>query len=129
MKSSIIFTFLFSFISVFAFGQDSTTYRYVDTTAHQKNYKITYKRDPAIYSSDTATGKIKRYKVTYSKKTQKYRPTRLGSSSPLYDTYKKNDNGAGAITTNPNKSAGFGSPVISYPLKADSVKADSTVKQ
>lgn len=33
-----------------------------------------------------------------------YRPTRLGSSSPLYDTYKKNDYGAGAITTNPNKS-------------------------
>lgn len=32
-----------------------------------------------------------------------YRDTRLGSSSPLYNTYKKNDNGAGAITTNPNK--------------------------
>jgi hypothetical protein len=32
-----------------------------------------------------------------------YRDTRLGSSSPLYDTYKKNDNGAGAVTTNPNK--------------------------
>lgn|SRR6185312_9817807 len=32
-----------------------------------------------------------------------YRDTRLGSSSPLYDTYKKNDNGAGSITTNPNK--------------------------
>lgn len=35
-----------------------------------------------------------------------YRDTRLGSSSPLYDTYKKNDNGAGAVTTNPNKSMG-----------------------
>lgn len=32
-----------------------------------------------------------------------YRDTRLGSSSPLYNTYKKNDNGAGSITTNPNK--------------------------
>jgi hypothetical protein len=32
-----------------------------------------------------------------------YRDTRLGSSSKLYDTYKKNDYGAGAITTNPNK--------------------------
>lgn len=32
-----------------------------------------------------------------------YRDTRLGSSSPLYNTYKKNDNGAGAVTTNPNK--------------------------
>jgi len=32
-----------------------------------------------------------------------YRDTRLGSSSPLYNTYEKNDDGAGAITTNPNK--------------------------
>ena len=32
-----------------------------------------------------------------------YLDTRLGSSSPLYNTYEKNDNGAGAITTNPNK--------------------------
>lgn len=32
-----------------------------------------------------------------------YRDTRLGSSSPLYNTYQKNDNGAGAVTTNPNK--------------------------
>lgn len=40
-----------------------------------------------------------------------YRDTRLGSSSPLYNTYKKNDYGAGAITTNPNK-WGSGSPVF-----------------
>ena len=32
-----------------------------------------------------------------------YRDTRLGGSSPLYNTYKKNDYGAGAITTNPHK--------------------------
>lgn len=32
-----------------------------------------------------------------------YRDTRLGSSSPMYDTYKKNNNGAGSVTTNPNK--------------------------
>jgi len=32
-----------------------------------------------------------------------YRDTRLGSSSPLYNTYEKNDNGAGSVTTNPNK--------------------------
>jgi hypothetical protein len=35
-----------------------------------------------------------------------YRDTRLGSSSPLYNTYKKNDYGAGAVTTNPNKGSG-----------------------
>ncbi len=36
-----------------------------------------------------------------------YRDTRLGGSSPLYNTYKKNDYGAGAITTNPNKDNGI----------------------
>lgn len=30
-----------------------------------------------------------------------YRDTRLGSSSPLYDTYEKNSNGAGSVTSNP----------------------------
>lgn len=30
-----------------------------------------------------------------------YRDTRLGSSSPLYDTYEKNSNGAGSVTTTP----------------------------
>ncbi len=29
------------------------------------------------------------------------RDTRLGSSSPLYDTYEKNNNGAGSVTTSP----------------------------
>ena len=37
-----------------------------------------------------------------------YRDTRLGSSSPQYSTYEKNDHGAGAVTTNPNKSGGAG---------------------
>ncbi|MEO8822943.1 MAG: hypothetical protein ABI366_05150, partial [Ginsengibacter sp.] len=36
-----------------------------------------------------------------------YRDTRLGSGSLLYNTYQKNDNGAGAITTNPHKTNGF----------------------
>ncbi len=30
-----------------------------------------------------------------------YNRSRLGSSSKLYDTYKKNSNGAGSVTTNP----------------------------
>lgn len=30
-----------------------------------------------------------------------YRPTRLGSSSPLYNTYEKNAYGAGYVTTHP----------------------------
>ncbi len=32
-----------------------------------------------------------------------YRDTRLGSSSAPYNTYQKNDDGAGAVTTNPRK--------------------------
>ncbi len=46
-----------------------------------------------------------------------YRDTRLGGSSPYYNTYKKNDYGAGAITTNPNKGNGSGSstPYVVYP--------------
>lgn len=30
-----------------------------------------------------------------------YRPTRLGSSTPQYDTYDKNKKGAGSVTTSP----------------------------
>ncbi len=41
-----------------------------------------------------------------SQRSHFYRDTRLGSSSPLYNTYRKNDYGAGAVTTNPNKSGG-----------------------
>ncbi|HEY5407496.1 MAG TPA: hypothetical protein VIJ92_10415 [Ginsengibacter sp.] len=33
--------------------------------------------------------------------SQPYRDTRLGSSTPQYDTWQKNDNGAGAVTTSP----------------------------
>lgn len=36
-----------------------------------------------------------------STKKPMYRDTRLGSSEKQYNTYKKNDNGAGAITTSP----------------------------
>ena len=35
-----------------------------------------------------------------------YRDTRLGGSSPHHRTYKSNDYGAGAITTNPHKANG-----------------------
>lgn len=49
-----------------------------------------------------------------------YKDTRLGSSSPLYNTYQKNDFGAGAITSNPNKS---GSNVQEFvPATSDTLK-------
>lgn len=42
-----------------------------------------------------------------------YSDTRLGSSSPENNTYKKNDNGAGSVTTDPNKGSGTNaSPTI-----------------
>lgn len=47
-----------------------------------------------------------------------YRDTRLGSSSPLYDTYKKNDYGAGSVTTNPNKSSGSAYVDTNNPIPA-----------
>jgi hypothetical protein len=43
-----------------------------------------------------------------AQKSPVYHDTRVGSSSPLYNTYQKNDYGAGAITTNPNKGGGGG---------------------
>lgn len=56
-----------------------------------------------------------------SAKTTIYSDLRLGSSSPLYNTYEKNNYGAGSVTTNPNKTGG-GSPFqensvpnLSYP--------------
>ncbi len=46
-----------------------------------------------------------------------YRDTRLGGSSPGHRTYKTNDYGAGAITTDPNKgSSGSPTPVVVYPV-------------
>lgn len=59
-----------------------------------------------------------------------YRDTRLGSSSPLYDTYIKNHYGAGAITTNPNK-WGSGAPATFTPIystSSDSVYNNQIIK-
>jgi hypothetical protein len=69
---------------------------------------------PAIKSKSQAEGHI-------------YRPTRLGSSSPLYNTYEKNNYGAGAITTNPNKQGGS-SPIGSLPSDSTYSVPDSTHK-
>ncbi|MDE3213649.1 MAG: hypothetical protein KGM98_10475 [Bacteroidota bacterium] len=54
---------------------------------------------PATTAPQQATSQIQNVPTSSSM----YRDTRLGSSSPLYNTYQKNDYGAGAITTNPNK--------------------------
>ncbi len=65
--------------------------------------------------------KYRNIKATPPKKKKIYRDTRLGSSSPMYNTYKKNDKGAGAITTNPNKGGGGSAPVIVEESVKDSV--------
>lgn len=61
------------------------------------------------------------FRIDSNQNNHVYRDTRLGSSSPLYDTYEKNAYGAGAITTNPHKSGGgvFTAPTPMYQTPAD----------
>ncbi len=87
MKAKTIAIFVSGFfISSCGFSQDTSA-----------NQKITQDRtyEPAPLPNEYSTPQ-----------PHIYRDTRLGSSSPLYNTYKKNDYGAGAITTNPNKGSG-----------------------
>lgn len=58
---------------------------------------------PAVNKPDTVTTRLPvQEKVqTQPAPTPQLFDTRLGSSSPLYDTWKKNNNGAGSVTTSP----------------------------
>ena len=87
-----------------------------DTTSHKPNNKVTFKNEAQIHSTVTPAEK------TNSTEQQPaiHRDTRLGSSSPMYNTYKKNDYGAGAVTNDPNKGQS-GSPVFTPPA-TDSIK-------
>jgi len=69
------------------------------------------------FSQDTSQNQKLTEEHTYPIRTNKrkynisgrphiYRDTRLGGSSPYFNTYQKNDYGAGAITTDPNKGMG-----------------------
>ncbi|MEO6187541.1 MAG: hypothetical protein ABIO82_06290 [Ginsengibacter sp.] len=83
MKKKISISFAVSLlISFSAFSQDSTRAK----VPSDKSW-------PAITD--------RRYEPGDSADPKLYRPTRLGSSEPQYDTYKKNDYGAGAVTTEP----------------------------
>ena len=90
MKPTYILAVLIFLFSATGFSQDTTHYKVLQKVNVNKNtrdslnsnYKLHLHNPPHII----------------------YRDTRLGSSSPLYNTYKKNDYGAGAVTTNPNKS-------------------------
>lgn len=72
-----------------------------------RTYKTNDYGAGAITTNPHKTGSAITYhkKVVDSSKNQSkiYRDTRLGGSSPGHRTYKKNDYGAGAITTNPHK--------------------------
>lgn len=103
LKTFISGFFIMSFL--FASAQDTSLNKKADstyTTQKHKNYR--------------------NIKSTSPKKKKIYRDTRLGSSSPMYNTYKKNDKGAGAITTNPNKGGGSPQPVIVEKNPADTVR-------
>jgi len=62
----------------------------------------------------------------YDNSIHVYRDTRLGSSSPLYNTYEKNNYGAGAVTTNPNKGSGGGVPLPGTDI-TNAVPVDTSV--
>lgn len=116
MKTNFLLTFAFVCISFIAFGQDSSF--------HKSNNKVTFKNHPELHG--TTFQPQKKYQANNSsisaKKTPMYRSTRLGSSSPRYNTYKKNDYGAGAITTDPHKMQGDVSNPVILQGKTDSIK-------
>lgn len=56
--------------------------------------------DTAAIKSTGIVAPMPAKKIVQSKPaTKPYNPNRLGSSSPLYDTWEKNNNGAGSVTT------------------------------
>lgn len=103
------FKILFSFILLFLI---SSSVLAQDTTGNQ-----TLSKDQTYPISSPA----KNYNVP--QKHHIYRDTRLGSSSPYNNTYKKNDYGAGAITTNPGKSNGISTFSANY---FDSTESEKT---
>lgn len=58
---------------------------------------------PVINKEDTVTAKMPVQQIAPPQHppTQPYMDTRLGSSTPQYDTWEKNNNGAGSVTTSP----------------------------
>lgn len=82
----------------------------------------------SVTTDPTKVSGVKTAPVTVPAETPEtpiYNDTRLGSSSPLYNTYEKNNYGAGAVTTNPNKS-GSGSPFTENTTNSTYPAVDST---
>jgi hypothetical protein len=95
MKSKLLMVIPGILISMTAFSQDSSA---------RSSNKVIFNNGPRVHSTI-----IPAQKNSLSQ-PHIYSDTRLGSSSPMYDTYEKNNYGAGAITTNPHKSGDATNP-------------------
>ena len=111
MKSVYILAFIIFLFSSTGFSQDTSKYKVLQKV--NVNKKV----------SDSLYGIHEIHLQNQSHVM--YRDTRLGSSSPLYNTYKKNDYGAGSITTNPNKSDGPSFIYAAPTIKTDSLRRES----
>ncbi|MDQ2863299.1 MAG: hypothetical protein M3R50_06565 [Bacteroidota bacterium] len=95
MKNKFItLMMMFFLISAQGFSQDTT---------HVSNVKKHTRSIHYTTSKNSSSTPSTKYKYKRVAKKPLYRDTRLGGSSKQYDTYKKNDNGAGAVTNNPKK--------------------------
>jgi len=92
-KFIALLTLLF-ILSAEGFSQDTT---------HTNSIKKQTSHGQYSTSKNSHLAPSKKYKDKAVAKKPIYRDTRLGSSSKQYNSYKKNDKGAGAITTNPHK--------------------------
>lgn len=93
-----------------------------DSAYYKSHNKVNLNKEPLIHSTVIPTQSTYPYKnFFFTKSTPMYRPTRLGSSSPRYNTYKKNNYGAGAVTTNPLKGQSSSEPVLQQVL-SDTLK-------
>ena len=90
-----------------------------DTTYYPPQSKLIFKDKPPT-PARKVTFQNKKMKTKKDPKVM-YRDTRLGSSSPKYNTYKKNKYGAGGVTTNPNKIKTGKHPQIIFE-QTDSIK-------
>jgi hypothetical protein len=109
MKTKLALTAMGMFLSAAAFSQDSALIKHSN--------KLTFKSDAHMHSTiitPTKSGPANHINEAT------YHDTRLGSSSPMYNTYRKNDYGAGSVTNNPNKGGGEAPAFV--PPASDSIK-------
>lgn len=108
MKTKLLILIPGILISASAFCQDSAS------SSRSKN-KVIFNNEPRVHSTI-----IPAQKKSFTE-PQIYNDIRLGSSSPMYNTYEKNDYGAGAITTNPHKSGGDVTPENTNPVQLNDI--------